>query len=205
MKPYQIKNERIKENDVDDLFIDRWSPRSLSRDMSEKEMMTLFEAARWSPSSSNSQPWRFLYSKNEDENWERYYNLLGEFNKIWCKNAAFLIVLLSRKNFELEEGEKEEGYDRNHSLGAGMAFMSLALQARMKNFIVHGMAGFDVEKTRKELEIPEGYEIECMIAVGKQGEIEESIPERMQKSEKPSQRKELNEIISKGKFNEDWN
>jgi nitroreductase len=202
MKPYEVKNERKAEHEVDKIFLDRWSPRSLNPEMSEEELMVLFEAARWTPSSSNGQPWRFLYAKNGSKDWDLFFNLLGDFNKMWCGKAGFLIVLISRKNFEPDEkGEEKE--DALHSFGAGSAFMSLALQARMKNFIVHGMAGFDYDKAREDLGVPDNYQVDCMIAVGKQGEIEE-IPERMQKSEKPNSRKEVSEISFEGKFPGDW-
>ena len=204
MKPYDLKNNREADYPTDNIFLERWSPRSLSSDLDEKELMTLFEAARWTPSSGNAQPWRFLYAKNGEEEWQNFYDLLDDFNKIWCKNAAFLIILLSRKYFEPGEDGKEKP-DRYHTFGAGSAFMSLALQARMKNWIAHGMAGFDLEKARNVLDISEKYYIECMIAVGKQGEIEKSIPERMQKSEKPKGRKKVSEFISKGKFPPEWN
>ncbi|MBI5804005.1 nitroreductase family protein [Candidatus Pacearchaeota archaeon] len=204
MKPYDIENRREREYDIDEIFIRRWSPRSLSSDMSEKELMSLFEAARWSPSSSNGQPWRFLYAKNGSDEWSLFYELLDDFNKIWCKNAAYLIVLLSRKNFEQNE-IGEEIRDPHHSFGAGSAWMSLALQARIKEWIAHAMAGFDVSAARRILKIPESYHIDCMIAVGKQGEIENSIPERMRNSEKPNERKKTDEIVRKGKFpEEEW-
>ncbi|MEK6926343.1 MAG: nitroreductase family protein [Nanoarchaeota archaeon] len=199
MKPYEVKNERKAEHPVDKIFLDRWSPRSLNPDMSEKELMSLFEAARWSPSSNNGQPWRFLYARNGTEEWNLFFSLLIDFNKIWCKSAAYLIVLLSRKNFE------DGNYDRNHSLGAGSAMMSLFLEAKMRNLVAHGMAGFDVEKTRKELEIPEDYFIDCIIAVGAQGEIEGSIPEGMQQSEKPNDKKKVSELVYAGKFPKKWN
>ncbi len=199
MKPYDVKNERKADYPIDKIFLDRWSPRSLSPDMSEEELMTLFEAARWTPSSNNGQPWRFLYAKNGTEEWNVFYDLLGDFNKIWCKNAAYLIVLISRKNFEPGEDGKENP-DYLYSFGAGSALTSLLLQARMNDLVAHGMIGFDIDKTRAVLSISEGYHVNCMIAVGKQGEIETSIPERMQKSEKPNERKKVSDIVQEGKF-----
>lgn len=197
-----MKNEREAEFDVDEIFLERWSPRSLSNEMNDEEFNILLEAARWALSNSNSQPWRFLYAKNGSKNWERFFGLLAEFNQLWAKNAAYLVVLISRKSFEAnEKGEEKE--NKLHMLGAGSALMSLALQARMKGWIAHGMAGFDYEKTREELKIPEDFEVDCMIAVGKQGEIS-SLPERMQQSEKPNSRKSLKEISHEGNFPEEW-
>lgn len=198
MKPYEIKNERRAEHDIDRIFLDRWSSRALSfENFDEDDLMNLFEAARWAPSSSNAQPWRFLYAMYDSKEWEKFFSLLVDFNKMWCKNAGALIVLISKKDFD--DGKA----NRHHSFDSGSAWMSLALQARMKGLIAHGMAGFDAEKARRVLKIPNEYEIEAMIAVGNQGEIE-NIHERMQKSEKPNERKEVGEISAMGDFPSEW-
>lgn len=197
-KPYEIPNERKSEYLIDKIFLERWSPRSISyENFSEKDLLTLIEAARWTPSSSNVQPWRFIYAMYGSEEWKKFYDFLDDFNHIWCKTVGALIVVISKKNSE--DGKPY----KLHSFSAGSAFMSLALQARMKNLVAHGMAGFDYEKARKVLNIPSEFSVECMIAVGTQGKIEE-LHERMQKSEKPNQRKSLKEIASKAEFPRDW-
>jgi nitroreductase len=68
--------------------------------------MSLFEAARWAPSSANAQPWRFIYATRDTEEWNTLFNLLEDFNKIWAKNAAVLIVVVSKKkrNLNIMEG-----------------------------------------------------------------------------------------------------
>jgi len=193
-RPYNIKNERKSEHDVDGIFIKRWSPRAISkRDFTENDLMSLFEAARWAPSSFNVQPWRFLYAINGDENWSNFFSLLGEFNQMWTKDAGALIVALSKKTND------ENKPNVTHSFDTGSAWMSLALQARMKNFIAHGLAGFDYEKARKILNVPDDYNVEAMLAVGTQGDVED-LHERMQKSEKPNERKHVEEFAFKGKF-----
>jgi nitroreductase len=66
--------------------------------------MPLFEAARWAPSSVNVQPWRFIYAKRNTvraEDWKRFFNLLADVNKDWAKNAAVLIVVISKKGFRI--------------------------------------------------------------------------------------------------------
>ena len=86
---------------VDDIFVNRWSPRALSGELlTDKELMTLFEAARWAPSSYNNQPWRFLYAKRDTKHWDTFYNLMVEFNQTWTKNAAVLVVAISHNIFE---------------------------------------------------------------------------------------------------------
>lgn len=208
MKPYDVKNKREFDNDVDRIFLKRWSPRSLTnKGFTERNLMSLFEAARWAPSSSNEQPWRFLYALHGTKKWDKFYDLLVEFNQMWAKNSGALIVVLSRKKFHCKKDEKEkdclEKANVNHSFDAGAAWMSLALQARMKNMVAHGMAGFSFSKARKVLKIPKDYNIEAMIAVGKQGRIED-LHERMQKSEKPNDRMSVSEFVAEGEFLEEW-
>ena len=196
MKPYEVKNERKSEFSVDKIFLSRWSPRAMSGEkISKDELMSLFEAARWAPSSFNGQPWRFLYAMKVSEYWDLFFDLLVEGNKKWCKNAAALIVVISRKNFEHDEKP-----NRHHSFDSGAAWENLALQARMNNLVAHGMAGFDVEKARKVLEIPNDYNVEAMIAIGRQGKVED-LPKEIREWEKPNSRKHISEFVFEGKFN----
>jgi len=198
MKPYGIKNERTPDFPIDSLFIKRWSPRAMSgENITKKELMSLFEAARWAPSASNQQPWRFIYALRDTKEWKILYDLLVDFNKLWCKNASALIITLSRTT---DEHNKP---NNTHSFDTGAAWMSLALQARLINCVAHGMAGFDAKKAIKKLHIPQNYKVEMMIAVGKQGEIK-NLDERMQKSEKPNNRKHVREFVNNGTFTPNW-
>src|SRR5207244_9556227 len=80
---------------INPLILSRWSPRSMTgEELSDEEIMSLFEAARWAPSSSNNQPWRFISAKRNTEYWNKFFNLLVEGNKIWTKNAAVLVVVI---------------------------------------------------------------------------------------------------------------
>src|ERR1043165_9728791 len=85
---------------IEPLFLRRWSPRALSGEpLTERELMTLFEAARWAPSTYNEQEWRFLYARRDTPQWPLFFELLMEANKAWGKNAAVLVVILARKIF----------------------------------------------------------------------------------------------------------
>ena len=180
---------------VDRIFLDRWSSRAMcGKKISEKELMSLFEAARWAPSAFNEQPWRFIYSIKGTKEWKKMLGTLGEKNQIWCKNSAALVCLISKKNFS-HNGNP----NRNHLSDAGAAWENLALQGCSKGFVIHGMAGFNFEKARKELKIPKDYDIVQMIAIGKCGNPKD-LPEEMQKLENPNNRKSLKEIVFKGKF-----
>src|SRR6202789_4424283 len=154
---------RKPEHAVDKFFLDRWSPRAFSAEpIADKELLSLFEAAKWAPSGSNGQPWRFLYARRDTENWPLFFNLLVEFNQSWAKHAAVLVVIISRTTFE--HNNKPCG---THAFDTGAAWGYFALQGSLRGLVVHGMAGFDYEKAKSELQIPDGYEVHAMAAVGK--------------------------------------
>ncbi|MFA5937015.1 MAG: nitroreductase family protein [Candidatus Paceibacterota bacterium] len=187
-------NNRATKYPISDIFLQRYSPRAMSGEkMTEEELMTLFESARWAPSSNNSQPWRFIYAMKNTPSFEKFFALLMEGNKIWCKNASVLIVVISKKNFD------NGSLSVTHSFDTGSAWENLALQATNMGFVAHGMAGFNYSLARKELSIPEDYDVEMMITLGKIGKIED-LPEYLREREKPSDRKPLEEIIFEGQF-----
>jgi nitroreductase len=185
---------RKRENDVDELFIGRWSPRAMSgEEIGEATLKTLFEAARWAPSANNNQPWRFIYARRNTPQWETFFNLLAEGNQPWAKNAAVLVVVISKKTFD--SGKPSI----THSFDAGAAWMSLALQGSILNLVVHGMQGFDYDRARVELQVPDDYAVEAMIAVGKHGR-KEDLPGYQQEREFPSARKNLDDMAMQGSF-----
>ena len=190
-----INNERNVRYKINPIFIDRWSPRSMTGESIDDEtLMSIFEAARWAPSSYNNQPWRFLYAKKNSSIWDTFFNLLLEGNKVWAKNAAVLVVIISRKNFEHNEKPSI-----THQFDAGAAWENLALEASTRGIVTHGMQGFDYEKAREQLRIPSTFDIMAMIAIGIQGPPE-NLPPKLQEKEYPNDRKELSEIIIEGLF-----
>lgn len=101
MEKNQALKHRKTEHEVDAIFPSRWSPRAMSgEEISEEELMRLFEAAKWAPSSRNNQPWRFVYARKNTPHWEKFYSLLADGNKRWAENSAVLIVIASKKTFE---------------------------------------------------------------------------------------------------------
>jgi nitroreductase len=190
------ENNRNSQHKINPLLINRWSPRSMTGDsLDDETLMSLFEAARWAPSSYNNQPWRFLYAKRNTPNWDVFFNLLVEGNKIWAKNAAVLVVIISRKNFEYN-GKPSI----THQFDAGAAWENLALEASSRGIVAHGMQGFDYEQARQNLNIPSDFDVMAMIAIGIKGS-HENLPPNMQDKEYPNDRKELNEIAIEGTFN----
>ncbi len=186
---------RKPEYPANTLFINRWSPRAMSGEaISDEELMILFEAAKWAPSSYNNQPWRFLYAKRHSPYWPVFFDLLVENNKLWAKNAAVLIVVISKNTLD-----RDGSPARTHSYDAGAAWQNFALQGSMLGLVVHGMQGFDYAKAREVLHVPNGYTVEAMIAVGKPGNKDE-LPEHLREREVPSPRKSLAEIVYEGPF-----
>jgi nitroreductase len=180
---------------IETLILDRWSPRSMSGEpIAKEELFRLFEAGRWAPSSSNNQPWRFLYARRDTPEWPLFFDLLVEGNKNWAKNASALVLIISKTTFDYNEKPSI-----THSFDAGAAWANLALQGASMGLVVHGMQGFDYEKARAVLEIPALYAVEAMVAIGKPGNIED-LPEAIQKREVPNDRRKLSGTAFEGKF-----
>lgn len=180
---------------INPLILNRWSPRSMTgEELDEDTIMSLFEAARWAPSSYNNQPWRFIYAKRNTIHWNKLFNLLAALNKVWAKNAAVLVVVIARKNFE-----HNEKYSITHQYDAGAAWENLALEASSRGLVAHGMQGFDYEQARADLHIPDNFDVMAMIAIGKKGP-KNNLPAQLQEREHPNDRKPLAEIIMEGQF-----
>lgn len=182
---------------INEMILNRWSSRAMSgEDISDDELMPLFEAARWAPSSYNNQPWRFIYTKKNSKNWDKLFNLLVEFNQGWCKNASVVILVISKKTFDHDNQSAV-----THSFDTGAACENLALEGTSRGFVVHAMQGFDYDKAREAFSISDNYSVECMIVIGKKGDKEE-LPEPLREKEVMSDRKPLNEIVFEGNFDE---
>jgi nitroreductase len=192
-----IKGSEIRKADfpIEPLLLDRWSLRAMSgEEISQNELMRLFEAARWAPSSFNAQQWRALYARRGTEYWQAFFDLLVDANKSWAKNAAVLVLFISRKRFEYDNEPSI-----THSYDTGAAWENFALQGFHQGLVVHGMQGFDYERARVDLRIPDEFHVEAMAAVGKPG-AKESLPDKLQKRESPNDRRKITESICEGPF-----
>src|SRR6185295_7208704 len=138
------------------LFLDRWSPRAMSGEpVAEADLMRLFEAARWAPSSFNNQPWRILYAQRDTPNWPLFFDLLVDANKAWAGKAGALLLFVSKTTFD-HNGKPSI----THSFDCGAAWANFALQGCRLGLVIHGLQGFDYEKARNTLKVPEGYQVE---------------------------------------------
>lgn len=187
---------RRPEHPIEPLFLKRWSPRAMTGEpVAEAELMCLFEAARWAPSTYNEQEWRFLYAAAGSQHWERFFSLLTEANQLWCARAGALIVGLSSQTFS-RNGKPNPV----HTLDTGMAVENLLLQGAAMGLVCHGMAGFDRGKARVALQVPDGYDVEVMIAVGRPGDPEQLPDNYRQMDLAPTGRKPAREIAREGVF-----
>jgi nitroreductase len=187
---------RTADYPIDVRFLDRWSPRALSgAPLAPPLLFTLFEAARWAPSSNNRQPWRFIYAHRETPAFDTLFGLLNEGNQRWCVRAAVLLVLVSKST------TAEGTVNRTHQFDAGAAWSNMAHQATIMGLVIHAMAGFDHDRARVELGVPEDYTIQAMIAVGHPGRVED-LTESQRAREKPSTRMPITDFIFEGRFKE---
>lgn len=192
-------NARRSDHPIDPMFLERWSPRAFSpEEIVEADLLTILEAGRWAPSSYNSQPWRFLYARRDTRHWDGFLDLLVPFNRGWAQDAAALIVLVSNPLMRPPGADKDVP-SHSHSLDAGTASGYLALQANRMGWHVHGMVGFDMDRAFAELNVPTGYRVEAVYAVGRKGDPA-SLPDQIRAHEVPSDRRPLRELAYEGGF-----
>lgn len=182
---------------IHDLLARRWSPRAFDERLVEADLLrTLFEAARWAPSSSNEQPWRFIVAtKDHETEWNRLFDCLAEGNQTWAIRASVMILSVANMNFE------DDGKPNRHAFhDTGLATENLVLQATASGLVAHQMAGFDIEKARADLLIPSGYEPVAMIAIGYPGDAA-ILPERLRERElRPRSRRPIGEWTFRGQW-----
>ncbi|GAB0115269.1 nitroreductase family protein [Acidisoma sp. C75] len=192
-------NFRTADHEIADIFLERWSPRAFTEEeIPEADLFSMFEAARWAPSSYNSQPWVFIYARRSSAHWGKLLGLLNEFNQSWAKRAGALVVIASN-SVMLPPGAEKPVPSHSHSFDAGAAWGAFALQGAMLGWHAHGMVGFDMQRAFAELGLPQGYRVEAAAAVGRLGD-KSILPEGLQARETPSPRKPTGEFAFEGKF-----
>ncbi|CAI0728043.1 nitroreductase family protein [Serratia ficaria] len=190
-----MSQPRIPDYPIDAQFIERWSPRALANDpLDDETLLSFFEAARWSPSAYNIQPWRFAYSKHGSDSWEDYLEFLIEFNRSWAQHASALVVIISKTTSV--NGEQEVG-NPSHSFDTGAAWANLAQQAHLKGWLTHCMGGVHHDKIKAALKLPDNYVVHGMVAIGKPGD-KSRLPDFLQDKEIPSGRLQLEKTVIEG-------
>lgn len=184
---------------INPIFLNRWSPRAFSGEaVSEQDLMTILEAARWAPSAVNFQPWRFIYGIKGSAEFDRLLSLLAPGNQRWAGKAGALVMIVS-ETLTGKPGDEERKPIRTHSFDAGAAWMALALQAEMLGYRVHAMGGVDYAAIPDALGLPDGVHIEAAVALGRMGHADD-LADDLKAREKPSPRQPLSAIAFKGKY-----
>jgi nitroreductase len=182
---------------IHDIATERWSPRAFSdKPVASEVLQSLFEAARWAPSSSNEQPWAYIVARKDDaEAFEKLVSVLVPANASWAKNAPVLALAVAQLAFA-----KSGSPNRNAQYDVGAASAWLTVEATTRGLFVHQMAGFDAEKARQVFEIPEGWEPLAAIAIGYAGDPQ-SLPQPLLDREKaPRIRKPISAFVMTGKW-----
>jgi nitroreductase len=185
------------ESPIHDLIRKRWSPRAFADEPVPHDVLrSLFEAARWAPSSSNEQPWAYLVAaKHDKENFAKTLGVLVEFNVNWAKNAPVLALAVAKLTFS-----KNNAPNRNAPYDLGAATALLSVEATSRGLFVHQMAGFDAQKARQVFEIPAAWDAFAALAIGYPGDLE-SLPQALKDREvAPRTRKPLSEFVMTGQW-----
>jgi|YNPMSStandDraft_1061717.scaffolds.fasta_scaffold00702_2 nitroreductase len=176
-------------------IFERYSPRAFdkSKQISDKDIKLILEAASWAPSSFNNQPWRFFVSdkRKNDNFYNEILSALNEFNQKWAVTAPILIVLTCLKHYEHNLKQNTTAM-----FELGLAVQNMIIKAMNVGIYSHIMGGFDKEKIRKVINADENLEVVAILALGYLGKIDD-LPDEIKKAEieKKRIRKNLNEIV----------
>ena len=192
----EVRANRKPNYESSPLLLNRWSPRSMTGEpLADDELFPLFEAARWAPSSFNSQLWRFILGRRQHpQEFNQFMSLVVPGNRAWAQNAAALVVVVSRTRFEFNDRQSV-----THAFDAGAAWENLAIEAGRRGLVAHGMEGFDYARAKTELSVPDDFEVHAMLAVGRRAPADD-LPDKYRASEHPNLRRPLHEIVFEGRF-----
>jgi len=186
---------------IEELIRRRWSPRAFAdRPVEREKLASLFEAARWAPSSFNEQPWSFIVAtKDQPDEYARLLSCLMEKNQQWAQLAPVLMVSVAKLNFA------KNGKPNRHAFhDVGLAMGTMLVQATALGLFVHQMAGFSADKVREAFAVPEGFEPVAAVALGYAADPQ-VLPEAFRSQEVgPRQRHPISEFVFAGAWGESW-
>ncbi|MDA8887121.1 nitroreductase family protein [Pontimonas sp.] len=176
---------------VMDVLEQRWSPRAFDRDevLDKNRLGPAFEAARWSPSSGNSQPWTFMVGFRGDDVFQTIVGTMASGNQVWAEHAGAVVA-------NIASVVDAEGNPQSHAVyDLGQAVAHFSVQATAEGLMVHQMGGFDAQTLGRELELDSAQRVVTLMAIGSMGDPAE-LPEKLQLREaQPRSRKSLSEIV----------
>lgn len=198
LPPVRDRKTATPDHDILDLFAERWSPRAFAdRPVEPAKIRRMLEAARWTMSSYNEQPWRYVVaSRHEDpEAYQRLLRCLSEGNREWAQNAPVLMMSFYKTTFSRNDRPNRCA---PHDLGAASAAMTF--QATTMDLYVHQMGGIEKEVARETYDVPEDFEPMAGIAVGYLGDPEMLDEKRRTSERAPRSRTPLESFT----FGETW-
>ncbi len=182
---------------IDPLLAERYSPYVFDPDRSvtRADLSSVFEAARWTMSCYNEQPWRYIVGVRERnaEVWEQVLAVLVEGNQAWARHAPVLALGVTARYFE-RNGKPNPA--AQHDLGAASA--NLTVQASARGLHVHQMLGIVPEKASEVFELPESLQPVTGIAIGYLGDTGQADPALAERDARPRERRPLSELVIRG-------
>lgn len=207
-EPYEMKGlldpkriDREKRADADHSVMGeiarRWSPRAFQdRDVESERLLRCLEAARWSASNFNEQPWRFMVAtRDDDREFARMLDCLTEPNQRWAHKAPVLMLTFAKCTYS-KNGKK----NRTAEHDVGLAAANLTLQATREGLVVHQMAGIDLERIRDTYDVPEDFVPVAGVALGYRGDPDTLDDDLYERELQPRSRKPLTSFV----FQEEW-
>lgn len=168
--------------DILEVFKKRFSPRFFTPEkIKDKEINSIFEAARWTPSAYNNQPWHFYLIETKTKAFKKVLNCLPELNQ-WAKTAAALAIACYLK-------DKDDNKAKFAQYDLGASVMSLVIQAQSLGYYARQMALFDKEKLIKEIKINKNHYPFVIVALGKLGDYRKIDQSLLERELRPRERK----------------
>lgn len=181
-----------------DLIRERWSPRAFDdQAVAHADLLSLFEAARWAPSSGNEQPWRFVVADRHTDApaFDRLIASLNESNQVWARLAP--IVGYSVASLAWQKTGKPNRHAW-HDVGLSMSL--LLVEATSRGLFVHQMAGYDTQKAREACGLPEGFEPVAAFVIGYPGPLDRLDDRNRAREIAPRTRRPVNEFVHAGRW-----
>lgn len=199
LKGIYMQKPAITQEPIHEIIANRWSPRAYdsTKAVTQAQIVSLLEAARWAPSCFGDEPWRFIvWDKNQDAvAWQKALDCIVPGNQTWAQDAPVYILVCAGSLF----GHNQKP-NRFAQYDTGAATENLCLQATSMGLIVHQMGGYEIEKARESFAIPEQYQPMAMLAVGYMADVN-SLPEDIKEREMAARkRKPLGELF----FSSEW-
>ena len=191
-----MEKEAKTASPINNLARKRWSPRAfLDKPVEHEKLVSLFEAARWSASGGNEQPWRFIVGIRPDDTWQKIFSTLDDGNQEWNQTMPVLIMAIGNK-ISSWDGDISPVYQYD----TGQSVAHLSIEAMNQGLHVHQMGGFSGEKACELFDIPGTFHPIAVISVGYIGDPD-ILPDKLKQRELlERKRKDLKEIIFSGKF-----